>query len=105
MPADSINELEAGIDLVTELQNIMDQDRCSRAADYWLVLNFFPVVKDTCAKHIEAGWDRVFRSLQVAGTGKEYFELFLIQFEELIHWRKSYGCCKLSNSRVPYTQC
>lgn len=74
--ADSINELEAGIDLVTELQNIMDKDRCSRAADYWLVLNFFPVVNDTCAEHVEAGWDQVFRSLQVFSGGWNWKGIF-----------------------------
>jgi hypothetical protein len=70
--ADSINELEAGIAAIS----FIDKDRCSRAAHYWLVLNFFPVVNDTCAEHVEAGWDQVFRSLQVFSGGWNWKEIF-----------------------------
>lgn len=45
----------------------------------------------------------LFRSFQVAGTGKEYFELFFIQFEELIQWRKSYGCCETKQFKSTYS--
>jgi hypothetical protein len=45
----------------------------------------------------------LFRSFQVAGTGKKYFELYFIQFEELIQWRKSLWVLQTEQFKSTYS--